>query len=89
MAMRKERLRKLREAAENLPPPPCPACGGQIVIEEIDENGVSTFPTGGPCEVCGSASAPPREVARLEYTVELREDRDDDYQERMIGHGRD
>ena len=33
----------------------CEACGGRVVIEEIDENGISRFPNGGPCELCSSS----------------------------------
>jgi hypothetical protein len=49
---------------------PCAACGGRIVIEEIDENGVSTFPGGPPCTACGSSSTEAGAVSWLVYTVE-------------------
>ena len=47
--------------------PPCAACGGRVVIEEIGADGVSRVPHGGPCELCGSASTEPGGVSWLIY----------------------
>jgi hypothetical protein len=50
----KDRIRRLEKRALGGPDPPCPECNGQIIVEEIDENGASTFPERGPCASCGS-----------------------------------
>jgi RNA polymerase subunit RPABC4/transcription elongation factor Spt4 len=35
----------------------CEVCNGVIITEEIDENGVSTYPGREPCPVCDSKGA--------------------------------
>ena len=50
----KERMRKLEEKSWGGPEPPCPECNGRVILEEIAEDGTSTYPEREPCEACGS-----------------------------------
>jgi len=48
--------------------PPCKACGGLVVIEEIAPDGTVTYPLAQPCPVCNS-SGPGGRVTWLTYTI--------------------
>jgi hypothetical protein len=50
----KGRIRKLEEKRRNGPDPLCEECVGEVIIEEIAEDGTVTYPHGEPCPVCGS-----------------------------------
>src|SRR5215216_7366589 len=56
MAIRKERLRRLKEAAENLPPPPYRACGDVIKTILVLEGGWHLFEGCEPCSTCDDRS---------------------------------
>ena len=53
----KGRVRKLEVKRRSAPEPPCPECSGQIIYEEITEDGTITYPGGGPCPACDSNGA--------------------------------
>jgi hypothetical protein len=69
MAFR-DRLRRAERRLGLGGKPRCAACGGRVVIEVVGADGVSTFPGGPPCELCGSTSTEPGAVSWLVYTVE-------------------
>jgi hypothetical protein len=65
------RVKKLEEKAWGGPQPPCEACGGLIIYEEIAEDGTVTYPRGKPCTVCGSqGNAADGRIGRI--TVDMR-----------------
>ncbi len=74
MGLLRRRIRAAEERAYGGPRPPCPKCGGLIVLEEIGEDGTSVFPHGGPCEACGSAPPWPGAITRI--VVDMRDPKD-------------
>jgi DNA-directed RNA polymerase subunit RPC12/RpoP len=64
------RLKKLARRIEALPKPPCPGCGGKILIYERLPDGSLNFPYGDPCPECwdkpSSPGTPPGPVRRIE-----------------------
>jgi hypothetical protein len=53
----KGRLREAERMLAAAGKPPCPECGGRIVLVEVHEGGEAVFPLGDPCAAC--AGVPP------------------------------
>jgi hypothetical protein len=60
----KGRIRKLEEERRSASETPCEACGGVIIIEEIQPDGSVRYPHKEPCSVCGSRGST-RAISRI------------------------